>query len=117
MKRDVRVYVEDVLESIARVEEYTKEIGADDFYGDTQMQDAVLRRLEIIGEAVKNIPKEIRARYPEIPWKNVAGMRDVLIHEYFGVNLRRVWKVVQEDIFDLKSKMLEVRKDLEENSR
>jgi len=109
VKRDVEVYIEDIQESISKIEEYTKAVSRDDFLSNTQVQDAVLRRLEIMGEAVKNIPDEFKNRYPEIPWKKIAGMRDVLIHAYFGVNLDRVWKIIEEDIPHLKSEMAKVR--------
>jgi uncharacterized protein with HEPN domain len=113
MKRDVRVYIEDIQESINKIEEYTKKITENDFYKNTQIQDAVLRRLEIIGQAVKNIPEEIRKRYPGIPWKKIAGLRDVLIHEYFGVNLKRAWKVIREDIYTLRNVIIKVGEDIE----
>ena len=98
MTRDVRVYLEDILESIARIEEYTTGYDEPRFMRTAQIQDAVLRRLEVIGEAVKNVPQSLRDRYPQIPWKTIAGLRDVLIHQYFGVNLLRTWKVVKEDL-------------------
>ena len=113
MTRDMRLYIEDILESIAKIELYTKDVGENEFLTNTQIQDSVLRRLEIIGEAVKNIPHDFRDRYPQIPWKKIAGLRDVLIHEYFGVNVRRAWKMVNHDIFDLKQKLLKVEKDLQ----
>ena len=111
MKRDVQVYIDDVLECIDKVEEYTDGVGEEDFYKNTQMQDAVIRRLEIVGEAVKNIPVDFREKYPNIPWKKIAGMRDVLIPVYSGVNLLRVWRVVIDDLPDLREKFQEIRKE------
>jgi uncharacterized protein with HEPN domain len=87
-------------------------ITEEEFYKNYQTQDAVIRRLEIIGEAVKNIPHEFREKYPKIPWKKVAGLRDVLIHGYFGVNLRRVWKTIVKDLPELKEEIMKVKKSL-----
>ena len=111
MKRDVMLYIQDILDSVTKLEEYINPIDKHSFYENSQIQDAVIRRLEIIGEAVKNIDQDIKDIYPEIPWKQIAGMRDVLAHEYFGVNLERTWKTVKEDIPDLKAKVLRIKSD------
>lgn len=110
MRKDPRFFIEHILESIKWIEEYTKEISKDDFLHSTQIQDAVIRRLEIIGEAAKNMPPGLKKKHPDIPWRQVAGMRDVLIHEYFGVDLNLLWNVVKKDLPDLKRKISKILK-------
>lgn len=114
MKKDARVYIEDILEGILKIEEYTNNVTKDEFYENTLIQDGVFRRLEIIGEAVKNIPQEIKDEYVEIPWKQIAGMRDVLIHQYSGIKLERVWIVVKRDLPDLKNNIIDLKENIEE---
>lgn len=104
------------MEAICKIEEYTDSLTKEEFLKSHLIQDAVLRRLEIIGEAVKNIPSEVRNIYSDIPWKQMAGMRDVLIHDYFGVNLERVWLTVKKDLPKVKPKINAVLKDLSDVS-
>lgn len=115
MKRDPNLYLDDIIESIELIEEYGKKAGREGFHTNTETQDAIIRRLEIIGEAVKNLPEETIAENPEIPWKKIAGLRDVLTHGYFGVNLDRIWKVVTDDLPNLKKDIKTIRKNLEKS--
>lgn len=100
MNKDPQVYLAHIRDAISLIREYTKE-GRDSFFQDRKTQDAVIRNLEIIGEAVKQLPAEITERHSEIPWKDIAGMRDRLIHHYFGVNMKLVWGVVENRLDDL----------------
>ncbi len=86
MKRKIGDYLDDIIEAMTNAMEFIKDVSRDEFVKDTKTVYAVIRALEIIGEAVKNIPEEIRKRYPEIPWRSMTGMRNKLIHAYFGVN-------------------------------
>jgi uncharacterized protein with HEPN domain len=97
-KRDMGLYLEDVFESIKQIQEYTDGIEEDEFYTNQLIQDAVARRFAIIGEAVKHITDYYREQHPEIEWKKIAGMRNILVHEYFEINLKRVWNTIQEDL-------------------
>lgn len=100
--KDDRVYLISILESIESIEEYTKS-GKESFMKDKMIVDAVIRNLEIIGEASKKISPSLKKGHAEIPWKDMAGLRDVLIHDYLGVDKRKVWNVVENDLSSLKS--------------
>ncbi|MBI5152452.1 DUF86 domain-containing protein [Candidatus Peregrinibacteria bacterium] len=108
MKKDLKIFLEHIMESIIEIEKYTKNISRTKFLKTTQTQDAVVRRLEIIGEAVKNLPSSFKNKHPSIPWRKIAGLRDILIHDYFGVNLDLVWKVVKKNIPKLKKQISEL---------
>jgi len=103
VKRD-EVYLQHILDAINRIIAYTED-GKDAFFKNTMMQDAVIRNLEVIGEATKALSKESRRQHPSIPWDDMAGMRDVLIHHYMGVDLEIVWDVSQNKLKDLRAQI------------
>ncbi len=114
MKREIGDYIQDIIESMEKAQNFVVSISYEEFIEDEKTIFAVVRALEIIGEAVKNIPKDVRGNYPEIPWKEIAGMRDKMIHEYFGVNLKLVWNTIKKRIPEDKPLFEKILKELEE---
>ncbi len=112
MNREYGDYIEDVIDSTNKIEKFVENMEYQDFVKDEKTIFAVVRALEIIGESVKNIPESIKEKYSEIPWKDMAGMRDKLIHEYFGVKLDVVWETVKSKIPEIKPKFQKILEDL-----
>ena len=111
-KRDYRDYIQDIIDSVNDVELFTKDMNFESFAEDRKTVNAVIRSIEVIGEATKNLPKSIRDKNPSIPWKKMAGMRDKMIHEYFGVDVEILWEVAKEDISSLKPLLENILKSL-----
>ena len=103
MKADL-VYLRHILDAILKIESYVS-VGKQVFMQNSHWQDAVIRQLEIIGEATKRLSANLRANHPDIPWRRIAGMRDVLIHDYLGVDLNAVWEATQKDMPGLKTRL------------
>ena len=100
--REFKLFLYDIKEAIEKIEIFTKSISLEEFESDVKTIDAVLRNLEIIGEASKSIPKRIREKHNDIDWKAIIGMRNIIAHEYFGVSLQIVWKTIEERLPELK---------------
>ena len=111
MAKDDIVYLRHILDAITTVEGYLEGVSETTFKATRLLQDGAIRQVEIIGEAVRHVSKDLRNNYPEIPWQDIAGMRDKLIHDYFGVDIEKVWLTVQDDLFVLKEQVLGILKD------
>jgi uncharacterized protein with HEPN domain len=103
--KDPEVFIKHIVDSIEKIEDFTYNKTREDFLDDVQVQDATIRRIEIIGEASKNISEEFKREYSDVPWSEMARTRDKLIHGYFGVDLELTWDIIQYDLPELKEKM------------
>ena len=102
MRKEPLIFIEHILENIGEIEKFLKNVSKKDFFADKEKQYAIIRAIEIIGEAVKNLPNEFIRKYPGVLWKEIVGTRDKLIHHYFGIDLETIWKIIKEDIPNLK---------------
>lgn len=111
-KREPKLYLQDIITSITSIEDYVKGLSFEEFSHDKKTVDAVVRNLEIIGEAARNVPKDVRDKYPDIPWERMVSMRNKVLHEYFGVDIEILWQTINEDLLPLEEQI----KDLPELS-
>lgn len=115
--RDARLYLKDILEAMEAIEKFVEEVNFEDFKKDDMRTSAVIRKFEIIGEAAKNVPANIKQKYSAIPWKDMAGMRDRLIHFYFGIKHELVWDTIKIEIPRVKPKIQEVMEELKKGGK
>lgn len=97
-KRNPRILIDDILESIEKIDSYIKNQNFEDFQEDSKTVDAVVRNLEIVGEAANQIPNEVKQKFPSIKWRQIVGLRNRVIHEYFGVDLKIIWQEIKKDL-------------------
>ena len=116
-RRDYILFIEDILTCIEKIERYTSNVSFEEFCGNDMAVDAVIRNFEIIGEAVKTIPEEIKKKYADVEWKEAAGFRDVLIHDYFGIDLEAVWDTLRNNIPSFKKQVVKVLKSEKTSER
>jgi len=117
MSRNVLVYIKDILQNMRDAEQFIQGMTYEQFVADKKTTNAVLRSIEVIGEAAKRVPDDVRAQYPQIPWKEMAGMRDKVIHLYFSVDNETVWLVVKERIPSLQPLIEQIVRDLEDQEK
>ena len=113
MKREYKLFIQDIKECIEQIDEFLGNMALEEFKADEKTSSAVVRKIEIIGEATKNVPKEIRQKYKELPWSDMARMRDKIIHSYFVVDYEVVWKTIKERLPEIKPRIDTILKELE----
>ena len=112
MKREISLFIDDISESIKLIEKYSNNLSKKEIDNSQETKDAIVRRFEVIGKAAKNIPEDFRKKYPKIPWKKIAGLRDVIIHSYFNIDLDIMWNIIKKDIPELEENIEKIKKDL-----
>jgi len=115
MKQGDSLFLHHILDAIARIEQYVQGLDREDFDENLLVQDGVIRQITVIGEAVKLLSNDLRDEYAHVPWQDIAGMRDKLIHRYFGIDLETIWLTVQDDLPVLKSEVTKMLEGLEES--
>ncbi len=106
--RNYKLYVDDIKQAVKKIEKYTKNLTLSKLKQNELITDGIIRNLEIIGEAIKNIPSNIKESHPEIEWKKIAGLRDILAHEYFGIDIEVLWDIIKNKLPDLKKKISKI---------
>jgi len=115
-KKDLGIFIEHIIESIGLIDKYVEKISKEEFSKRKDIQDSVTRRIEIIGETVKNLHKDVIAKYSAVPWKEIIETRNKLIHHYFGVDLDTIWSIAKKDLPSLKKQILKIKADLEKGN-
>jgi len=111
MSKNYKVYLQDIKQAIAKIEKYTKNLTFTQFKNNELVIDGVVRNLEIIGEAAKKLPDNVKEKTPDVEWKKIAGLRDILIHEYFGVDLEIIWDIIKNKLPQLKQRINQTLKE------